>query len=117
MLFAGVSAAKLTRICITHFHGDHCLGLPGVIQRLSLDQARGPVDVYFPEDGTPYFERLRTAAAFHEITPLRVHPSRAGVVAQTDSFTLSAAALDHRVPTLGWRLEEPDGVRIDPRRL
>ena len=38
MLFAGVTASQVTRICITHLHGDHCLGLPGVLARMS-----GPV--------------------------------------------------------------------------
>ena len=38
MLFAGVTASQITRICVTHFHGDHCLGLPGVLQRMSLAQ-------------------------------------------------------------------------------
>ncbi|HVM21452.1 MAG TPA: ribonuclease Z, partial [Egibacteraceae bacterium] len=117
LLLAGISAAKLTRICITHFHGDHCLGLPGVIQRLSLDQARGPVDVHYPAEGEVYFERLRGAAAFHETTPLRPHPDVAGTIAETDAFTLSAMALDHRVPTLGYRLVEPDSRRLVPRKL
>ena len=117
MLYAGVSAAKLTRICITHFHGDHCLGLPGVIQRLSLDQAKGPVDVYYPAEGQEYFDRLRGAAAFHETTPLRTHPCTGGVVSDGSPFRLSARALDHRVPTLGWRLEEPDGRHLVPQRL
>jgi ribonuclease Z len=117
MLFAGVSAAKLTRICITHFHGDHCLGLPGVIQRLSLDQAKGPVDVYFPAGGQEYFERLRGAAAFRETTPLRVTPSKEGTVFPGPPFELSARALDHRVETLGWRLEEPERRHLLPERL
>ena len=117
MLFAGVSAAKLTRICITHFHGDHCLGVPGVIQRLSLDQARGPVDVYFPAEGQVYFERLRGAAAFHETTPLRIHPCEPGAAFEAPAFRLSALALDHRVPTLGWRLEEPQRRHLLPERL
>lgn len=117
MLFAGVSAAKLTRILITHFHGDHCLGLPGVIQRLSLDQAPGPVDVYFPAEGQQYFDNLRGAAAFHETTPLRVAPCQEGVVFAGPPFSLSARALDHRVPTLGWRLEEPERAHLDPDRL
>ncbi|HWM97084.1 MAG TPA: MBL fold metallo-hydrolase, partial [Streptosporangiaceae bacterium] len=34
MQFAGVAASQISRICITHFHGDHCLGLPGVLQRM-----------------------------------------------------------------------------------
>lgn len=117
MLFAGMSAAKLTRICITHFHGDHCLGLPGVIQRLSLDQARGPVDVYFPAAGRQYFDRLRGAAAFHETTPLRVHPCDDGLIDDAPAFTLSARWLDHRVETLGWRLEEPERAHLLSDRL
>ncbi len=117
MLHAGVSAAKLTRILVTHFHGDHCLGLPGVIQRLSMDHARGPVDVYFPEEGEVFFDRLRSASEFHETTPLRVAPSRPGVVFAGERFELSARALDHRVPTLGWRLEERPRVHLLPDRL
>ena len=117
MLFAGVSAAKLTRILITHFHGDHCLGLPGVLSRLSLDQATGPVEVCFPAEGAHFFDRLRGAAAFNETTRLDVRPSVEGVVAQTPDFTLTARALDHRIPTLGWRLEEPEGRHLIPQRL
>jgi ribonuclease Z len=117
LLRAGSSIAKLTRICITHFHGDHCLGLPGIIQRLSLDRVAGPVDIYFPEAGSVYFDRLRGAAAFHAVTELVAHPSREGPVASTDRLTLSARALRHRIPTLGWRLSEPDGRRFVPERL
>jgi ribonuclease Z len=44
MLYAGVSASGLSRLCLSHFHGDHCLGLPGVIARLSLDRVHRPVE-------------------------------------------------------------------------
>ena len=115
--FAGRSAAKITRICITHFHGDHCLGLPGILQRLSLDRAPGPVDVYFPRGGTEYFERLRYASVYNAVTDLRVQPCDPGVVAEGPPFTLTARALDHRVETLGWRLDEPDGIHLIPEAL
>jgi ribonuclease Z len=117
LLLAHRSANKITRICITHFHGDHCLGLPGIFQRLSLDQARGPVSVYYPAEGQQYFENLRNAAAFHETTPVQAVPCSAGVVATSDHFVLSAAALDHRIPTLGWRLEEPRRRHLVGERL
>jgi ribonuclease Z len=42
LLLAGASAASITAICITHLHGDHCLGLPGVLARFSLDQQVEP---------------------------------------------------------------------------
>ena len=63
MLFAGVTASQVTRICITHFHGDHCLGLPGVLQRMSLDQVGHPVEICYPEVDQPVLERLRHAPA------------------------------------------------------
>ena len=62
MLFAGVTASQITRICITHFHGDHCLGLPGVLARISLDRVPHPVDIRYPAESGPVFRRLRHAA-------------------------------------------------------
>ncbi|MPZ71765.1 MAG: ribonuclease Z [Nitriliruptorales bacterium] len=117
LLLAGRSASKITRICVTHFHGDHCLGLPGLIQRLNLDRAKGPVHVYFPVEGTPYFENLRGAAAFHEGTSLKVVPWADGATDPGPAFTLSARTLQHRIPTLGWRIEEPPRRHLLPDRL
>jgi ribonuclease Z len=118
LLLAGVPSSAITRICVTHFHGDHCLGLPGVLQRLSLDQVRHPVDVYFPAGGLAYFERLRRACSYHETVALRVHPVRAeGPVAEAPPFELSGRRLDHEPETIGWRLREPDGRSMLPERL
>src|SRR5215471_5941332 len=59
MLLAGVTAHQVTRICVTHFHGDHCLGLPGVLQRMALDQVTGTVEVAYPASGADMFDRIR----------------------------------------------------------
>lgn len=118
LLLAGVAAPSITRICITHFHGDHCLGLPGVIQRLNLDRVDRPIDVYFPARGQAYFERLRAASIFDDRVDLRSHPvAEGGIVAERSSFRLIAEPLDHRVDCFGWRVEEPDGRRMLPDRL
>jgi ribonuclease Z len=118
LTLAGVAASAITRICVTHFHGDHCLGLPGVVQRLSLDRVAHPVDVYFPASGQAYFERLRAASIFEERAELRAHPVPGpGLVASPPPFALSARPLDHGADTVGWRLEEPEGRRMLPDRL
>jgi ribonuclease Z len=118
MLFAGVTASQITRVCITHFHGDHCLGLPGVIQRMSLDQVRHPVDACYPAEGGEYFARLRHAAVFRDVTVLRERPVEGeGTVAATPGFTLEARRLSHSAPAIGYRLVEPDGRRMVPERL
>ena len=118
MLLAGVSATDVHRICVTHFHGDHCLGVPGIVQRLSLDRVAHDVYAHYPASGAEYFRRLRYATSFHEVTPLREVPvDRAGVVATGSFGTLEACRLDHRVETYGYRLVEPDGRRMLPAAL
>ncbi len=117
MSFAAVSANAITRICLTHFHGDHCLGLPGVLARLNLDQVTHPVDVCFPESGGEFYRRLRDVVP--PFSGLRESPiGDAGPIHLPDMpFTLDAVRLDHRIETFGYRLTEPDGRRILPERL
>ncbi|MCU1396504.1 MAG: Ribonuclease [Ilumatobacteraceae bacterium] len=118
MTLAGVSAAAVTQICITHFHGDHCLGLPGMIMRIALDEGRLPVSVHYPASGQRYLDRLRFATAGQEWVPVDTHPVHVpGVALRGAQFTLSCAPLHHRVDTLGWRVQEPDGRRFLPDRL
>lgn len=118
LLHSGVSATDLTRICVTHFHGDHCLGLPGIIQRLSLDRVPHPVAVHFPGGGAEYFTRLRHASSFHETAELCVEPIDAdGQRIALSVGTLEARRLRHPVETYGYRLVEPDGRRMLPERL
>ncbi len=118
LLLAGVSAHALTRICVTHFHGDHSLGLAGVIQRVHLDRVPHPVTAHYPASGQAYFERLRYATAYHETARIEPVPvADDGVVAETPSFTLSARRLSHPVDAFGYRLVEPDGHRMLPERL
>lgn len=118
LIHAGVSAPRITRICITHFHGDHCLGLAGIIQRLSLDRVTTPLPVYFPASGQRYFDRLRRASIFKDVTDLRPMPITVpGVVDETDTFRLVALPLAHTVDCLGYRLEEKPRTNLDRARL
>lgn len=115
---AGVSPSSISRICLTHLHGDHCLGLPGVLQRLALDGVDRPVDLYFPASGQEYVDRLRSASAAYRSVEVREHPvSHDGVVYDGAGFTLHARELDHRIETYGWRLQEHDGRRMLPEAL
>lgn len=118
LTLAGVSAASITRILLTHLHGDHCLGLPGVLQRMALDRVQRPVDLYFPAEGKEYVDRLRHASAAFHTVEVREHPvAGSGLVDRWAGLEVHAAALDHRIPTYGWRLQEPDGRRMLPRLL
>lgn len=119
----GVSIAKVTAVCVTHFHGDHCLGLPGVIQRRSFENSVSakpsrPLPIFYPADGQEYFDRLRHASIFHDTSNVEMHPiSTVGPQAALGPLALSAQPLLHRDTCYGYRLDEPDGVSVDPEAL
>ncbi|UQA95451.1 ribonuclease Z [Streptomyces halobius] len=118
MLRAGVAAHDLDRICVTHFHGDHSLGLAGVIQRINLDQVPHPVTAHYPASGQRFFDRLRHATAYRETVSLTQQPVSAdGELDRCASYTLEARKLSHPVESYGYRLVEPDARRMLPDRL
>ncbi|MFI6434598.1 ribonuclease Z [Streptomyces sp. NPDC050759] len=118
MLRAGVAAHDLNRICVTHFHGDHSLGLAGVIQRINLDRVPHEVTAHYPKSGQRFFDRLRYATAYRETVRLTEAPvAEDGVIARTGGYTLQARRLSHPVESYGYLLTEPDGRRMLPDRL
>jgi ribonuclease Z len=118
LMLAGVPVSAITRICVTHFHGDHCLGLAGVVQRINLDRVPHPVTAHYPRSGRRFFDRLRYATAYRETVDIAQVPvSEDGVIADTGAYTLHTARLSHPVESYGYRLVEPDGRRMLPDRL
>jgi ribonuclease Z len=122
LTFAGVGTGSIRHICITHFHGDHCLGLPGIVQRLSIENCDHSVHVYYPESGQVYMERLCQAAIYQRDVELIFHPieqTASGMIEliRTDKYTIKAHYLDHSVPTVGFRFKELDYLRFIPEKL
>lgn len=127
LLLAGIAATQITHILITHFHGDHCLGLAALSQRISLDRVPHPVEVIYPASGQVFFERLRYASIYKEQAtlvprPLQLLPeSPTGPLLATEipgaRVRIWARPLHHRVECFGYRIEEADSVRMLPDKL
>lgn len=122
LILANIPPCSIHHICITHFHGDHCLGLAGVVQRLSLDRCGHGVHVYYPESGQAYIERLCGSAIFQSQIKLEFHPvphrpDRMLELSKTSDYTLKTLPLDHAVPTVGYRVEEPERLRFLKEKL
>jgi ribonuclease Z len=123
LLFAGIPSSAITDICITHFHGDHCLGLAGMVQRLAADDVQHTVRLFFPADGIEYAERLINASVYDRRVDLELHPVDAThatspvTVFTHEGLALRAAALDHRITCLGWQLIEDDRRKMDASAL
>lgn len=117
MIHYGVTASSITDVCITHFHGDHCLGFASLVQRIALDEVPHTVRVHYPESGQVYVDRMRKASIFRDVAKLELRPiapGHAGDVLDTGAWTLGARPLDHSVECFGYRLVEPDQWNVDP---
>ncbi|MDE7410786.1 MAG: ribonuclease Z [Paramuribaculum sp.] len=100
--------SRLSRIFISHLHGDHCLGLPGLLSTLSLHEKTGTVVIHLPADGvdimkriTDYFCRESTYEIIFE--PI---PDDGGIIYETSSLIVKAFPLYHRVPCFGFQFSE-----------
>ena len=118
MIFAGSKVSEITKIFITHFHGDHCLGLAGIIQRISLDRVSHTIEVYYPSSGQKYYEHLRDSSLFYNTAQLQECPIESpGVVFEDDTMIIEADRLDHDVETFGYRVREKDSYTLIPEKL
>ncbi len=101
--------SKLTHIFITHVHGDHILGLPGLLLSMNLNKHEQPVNVYGPKE---LFEILNVFFKYTETEfsfPLHYHsidPNTTSIVMENLYFRVKAFPLFHRVPTVGYLFEE-----------
>ena len=106
-IYAGVTPSTVTRIFISHFHGDHCLGLPSMIMRLNLDNIPHVLHIYYPAKDQIFLERLIDCTIYRKRITIKLHPiDNYGVIEETDTYKISTHKLDHRVETFGWRITE-----------
>ena len=90
-IFANVKPTVVNRIFISHFHGDHCLGLGSFLMRLNLDNIEHPIHCYYPANGKKYFDRLRFGTMYHNRLNVIEHPiHKDGLVHKDDEFVIEA---------------------------
>jgi ribonuclease Z len=123
MQHAGVRSSQLDALCLTHEHGDHTFGVPGVLQRRRLDGATDPLPVLAPDAAVA---RLSLLTDFATNGPEPLHqwlpaPTQGGSdpveVMRLGRWSVQTAPLLHRVPTVGYRFVENDGRRLIPGQL
>lgn len=111
---SSVSFMRVRRVFITHFHGDHFLGLPGLIQSMCLNNRTEPLDLYGPPDSKEMFERVLAMGYFTLRFPVHLHPLRPEESVELPGYSIRTAHADHTVPALAYRIEEgPKRGRFD----
>lgn len=105
---AGADINRISRIFISHWHGDHVLGLIGLLQTLAVQNYAGTLRIYGPRGSKRYFENMLRSIAFALKITWELRELESGTAAKTDLFRVDCLPMEHSVPCLGWALiEEP----------
>lgn len=108
------SFMRVRRVFLTHFHGDHFLGLPGLIQSMCLNNRTDPLDVYGPPDAKEIVQRVLELGYFTLRFPVTIHALAPGESVDLPGYTVRTAKADHPVPSVAYRVEEgPKRGRFD----
>lgn len=117
----GIRRMKIDAILISHLHGDHCYGLPGVITSFALYNRTAPLHLHGPIGIKRFIEGVLTSSGAHLSFDLIIHEhdfEKSEVFYFGEHLRISTIPLNHRVPTIGYRLQEHNLPRkIDPAKI
>ena len=112
-----IKVRRLRRIFISHLHGDHCYGLPGLLSTLSLKGLAGTVTVYLPQGGVELFKPLIEKTVHDLSVEFVSYPYGKQVIYEDDSISVSTFPLKHRMPCCGFIFREKAGLRHINREM
>ena len=109
---AGFSLGKIEMILLTHFHADHCSGLPGLLLSMGNEGHTEPLTIYGPRGVD---EVVRALTVIAPELPFRVRTKVLGDfdTAQAAGFTVTAFEVRHSCPTLGYDVRIPRSGKFD----
>jgi ribonuclease Z len=113
MRIAGIKPAKISKILISHWHGDHVFGIPGLLSTMGADKPDKTIQIYGPPGTKNYLEYMFKSFAKKDIIEFTVHEVKSGVIFENEDFQLEAQKLKHSVPCFGYSLIEKDKLRIN----
>ena len=103
---SSASFMRVRRVFLTHFHGDHFLGLPGLIQSMCLNHRTEPLDIYGPPDAKEMVGRALSMGYFTLRFPVEVHALQPGGSVELEGYTVRTSLAAHPVPSIAYRIEE-----------
>ena len=106
------SPSKLTRLLITHWHGDHILGIPGLIQHLASNNYNKTLEIYGPKNSKLFIKKVISSFLLKGKIEYNVHEV-SGKFFENQDFILEATSLKHSAPCLAFSFIEKDKRNIN----
>jgi ribonuclease Z len=101
-----VSFMQVSKIFITHFHGDHFLGLPGLLQSMSLNDRKEELEIYGPDGCADLVHSIMNLGYYSPTYPVRMTDVNPGDALEFEGYKVAVGAASHNVPALFYVLEE-----------
>ncbi|HEX9861949.1 MAG TPA: ribonuclease Z [Candidatus Bathyarchaeia archaeon] len=116
MIKAKAGFHKKTKVFISHMHGDHVLGLPGLLQTMALMDRQRPVEIYGPEGTKRFLEGTREVLQFALTFPVEIHEIHTtGIICSEEEYTVEATWANHVIPSLAYAfVEKPRAGKFYP---
>ncbi|ATO28387.1 ribonuclease Z [Bacillus atrophaeus] len=108
ILHTSIKPRKIEKIFITHMHGDHVYGLPGLLGSRSFQGGEDELTIYGPKGIRAFIETSLNVTATRLTYPLTIIEIEEGVIFEDDQFTVTAKPVIHGVPAFGYRVQEKD---------
>ncbi|MEM3737594.1 MAG: ribonuclease Z [Candidatus Bathyarchaeia archaeon] len=106
MMRAHLGFGRRMKVFVTHLHGDHVLGVPGLLQTMSLLDRREKLEVYGPEGLAKFIATVKDQLRFNLRYPLEVLEVGEGVACRGEGFKIQARWVEHTIPTLAYAFIE-----------
>ena len=110
---AGLKPAKITKLLISHWHGDHVFGIPGLLSSMGADQFAKKLSIFGPKGSKKYMEHLMKSFAVKGVIDFEVKEVEKGVFFENDDYILEAQPLNHSAECIGFSFIEKDKLRIN----
>ncbi len=110
---AGIKPCKITKLLISHWHGDHVLGIPGLIQTMGANEYSKKLHIYGPKGTKKYMDNMMKAFFSKGSIEFEVHEITKKKFLDTKDFYMEAMELEHGLPTVGFSFIEKDTRRIN----
>lgn len=103
-----IKPGRVSRIFITHLHGDHIFGLPGFLTSRSMNDSKEPLTIYGPPGLREFVETTLRLSGSWVSFPLEVVEIAAGEVCEEEWYRVTAWPMTHPVECYGYRIEQKD---------
>ncbi len=103
---SSLSYMQIRHIFISHFHGDHFLGLPGLIQTMQLNDREEPLHIYGPPGIDQLIQQLVSLGYFKPTYEILSHEIQPKETLHFDGYTVSALKVSHGIPSYAYKLKE-----------